>query len=46
MTTVLVLCERDVELCGCCFQVKHKEVADFLGGRLYDCVIKFNEAIP
>jgi cobyric acid synthase len=26
--------------------VKHKEVADFLGGRLYDCVIKFNEAIP
>ncbi|KAG0575436.1 hypothetical protein KC19_5G003900 [Ceratodon purpureus] len=26
--------------------VKHKEVADFLGGRLYDCVIKFTEAIP
>jgi hypothetical protein len=26
--------------------VKHKEVADFLGGHLYDCVIKFNEAIP
>lgn len=26
--------------------VKHKEVAEFLGGRLYDCVIKFTEAIP
>jgi len=26
--------------------VKHKEVADFLGGRLYDCVIKFTEAAP
>ncbi|EPS59987.1 hypothetical protein M569_14816, partial [Genlisea aurea] len=24
--------------------VKHVEVAQFLGGRLYDCVIKFNEA--
>ena len=26
------------------FQVKHPEVAQFLGGRLYDCVFKFNEA--
>ncbi|OAE26615.1 hypothetical protein AXG93_4542s1360 [Marchantia polymorpha subsp. ruderalis] len=25
--------------------VKHQEVAEFLGGRLYDCVIKFNEVI-
>lgn len=24
-------------------QVKHLEVAQFLGGRLYDCVIKYNE---
>jgi len=24
-------------------QVKHPEVAQFLGGRLYDCVIKYNE---
>ena len=24
-------------------QVKHQEVADFLGGRLYDCVIKYKE---
>nr|AWA44692.1 hypothetical protein SO84B15_000001 [Saccharum officinarum] len=24
--------------------VKHPEVAQFLGGRLYDCVFKFNEA--
>ncbi|KZV37892.1 hypothetical protein F511_12174 [Dorcoceras hygrometricum] len=24
--------------------VKHLEVAEFLGGRLYDCVIKFNQA--
>ncbi|XP_073152100.1 damage-control phosphatase At2g17340-like [Henckelia pumila] len=23
--------------------VKHQEVAEFLGGRLYDCVIKFNQ---
>ncbi|KAL3843307.1 hypothetical protein ACJIZ3_000710 [Penstemon smallii] len=23
--------------------VKHQEVAEFLGGRLYDCVIKYNE---
>lgn len=35
---------------GCCFfsflfvlQVKHPEVAQFLGGRLYDCVFKYNE---
>jgi hypothetical protein len=26
------------------FQVKHPEVAQFFGGRLYDCVFKFNEA--
>lgn len=25
-------------------QVKHPEVAQFLGGRLYDCVFKYNEA--
>ncbi|KAL2644420.1 hypothetical protein R1flu_012007 [Riccia fluitans] len=25
--------------------VKHQEVADFLGGRLYDCVIRFTEVI-
>ncbi|XP_016484912.1 damage-control phosphatase At2g17340 [Nicotiana tabacum] len=25
--------------------VKHPEVAQFLGGRLYDCVFKFNEAL-
>ncbi|XP_051120135.1 damage-control phosphatase At2g17340-like [Andrographis paniculata] len=25
--------------------VKHPEVAQFLGGRLYDCVIKFNEFV-
>ncbi|KAH0704131.1 hypothetical protein KY290_019497 [Solanum tuberosum] len=24
--------------------VKHPEVAQFLGGRLYDCVFKYNEA--
>lgn len=24
--------------------VKHQEVAQFLGGRLYDCVVKYNEA--
>jgi hydroxymethylpyrimidine/phosphomethylpyrimidine kinase len=24
--------------------VKHPEVAQFLGGRLYDCVFKFSEA--
>lgn len=33
-------------LVGALIQVKHKEVAEFLGGRLYDCVIKFTEAIP
>jgi len=27
----------------CCTQVKHSEVAQFLGGRLYDCVFKYNE---
>jgi len=26
--------------------VKHPEVAEFLGGRLYDCVIKYTEVIP
>lgn len=25
--------------------VKHPEVAQFLGGRLYDCVVKFNEMV-
>ncbi|GAA0138837.1 kinase [Lithospermum erythrorhizon] len=25
--------------------VKHQEVADFLGGRLYDCVFKYNEVL-
>lgn len=27
------------------FQVKHPEVAQFLGGRLYDCVFKYNEVL-
>lgn len=27
------------------FQVKHQEVARFLGGRLYDCVFKYTEVI-
>lgn len=26
--------------------VKHPEVAEFLGGRLYDCVIKYTEVVP
>lgn len=26
-------------------QVKHPEVAQFLGGRLYDCVFKYNEVL-
>jgi hypothetical protein len=26
-------------------QVKHPEVAQFLGGRLYDCVFKYNEVV-
>jgi hypothetical protein len=26
-------------------QVKHPEVAQFLGGRLYDCVFKYSEAV-
>ncbi|KAL5562312.1 hypothetical protein UlMin_032059 [Ulmus minor] len=26
--------------------VKHPEVAQFLGGRLYDCVIKYNQVLP
>lgn len=26
-------------------QVKHQEVAQFLGGRLYDCVFKYNEVL-
>lgn len=25
--------------------VKHPEVVDFLGGRLYDCVFKYNEIL-
>lgn len=27
------------------WQVKHPEVAQFLGGRLYDCVFKYNEVL-